>query len=202
MLPFPAGDWEQVVAELVPPKTRAVNLEAFRRGREWIETARTQPGRNLCNIPANAQALTGNVTTVVSGGGFLTLYPSGATRPTVASTNYGPNEIINNVFTVGLGADGAFNIFANATTDVVVDVTGYYAPPATGGLYFHPLPAPVQYPDVAAALAGWLASGRRSPLTQLSQQLWQQTQGLPAWPAQAITQASKQANQPSDIPLV
>ena len=75
-------------------------------------------------------------------------------------------------------------------------------PQAVEQLLADPLPAPVQYPDVAAALAGWLASGRRSPLTQLSQQLWQQTQGLPAWPAQAITQASKQANQPSDIPLV
>jgi hypothetical protein len=108
------------------------------------QTSRTQPGRNLCTIPANAQALTGNVTTVDSGGGFLTLYPSDAQQPTVASTNYGVNEIINNVFTVGLGADGAFKIFANNTTDVVVDVTGYYAPPATGGLYFHPLPAPVR----------------------------------------------------------
>ena len=107
-------------------------------------TSRTQPGRNICMIPANAVALTGNVTTVQSGGGFLTLYPSDAQQPTVASTNYSVNEIINNVFTVGLGADGAFKIFANTTTDVVVDVTGYYAPPNTGGLFFHSLPAPVR----------------------------------------------------------
>lgn len=108
------------------------------------QTSRTQPGRNFCTIPANAQALTGNVTTVNSGGGFLTLYPSDAQQPTVASTNYGVNEVINNVFTVGLGADGAFKIYAHSTTEVVVDVTGYYAPPGMGGLYFHPLPAPVR----------------------------------------------------------
>jgi RHS repeat-associated protein len=108
-------------------------------------TSRTQVARAFCSIPANAQALTGNVTTVQSGGGYLTLYPSDAAQPTVANTNYGPNEIINNVFTVGLGAsDGAFKIFALSTTDVVVDVTGYYAPPGAGGLYFHPLPAPVR----------------------------------------------------------
>ncbi len=108
-------------------------------------TSRLQAARNFCGIPANAAALTGNVTTVNSGGGYLTLYPSGAAQPTVASTNYGVNEIINNVFTVGLGAgDGAFNIFALNTTDVVVDVTGYYAPLNTGGLYFHPLPSPVR----------------------------------------------------------
>jgi len=114
-------------------------------------TSRTQNARSFCGIPANAAAVTGNVTTVASGGGYLTLYPSGATQPTVASTNYNPNEVINNVFTVGLGAgDGAFKIFALNTTDVVVDVTGYYAPPATGGLYFHPLPAPVRLLETRA----------------------------------------------------
>jgi hypothetical protein len=117
------------------------------------QTSRTQLGRNFCTIPANVVALTGNITTVDSGGGFLTLFPSDATQPTVASTNYGVNEIINNVFTVGLGADGAFKIFANNTTDVVVDVTGYYAPPNTanpGGLFFHPLPAPVRLLETRA----------------------------------------------------
>jgi indolepyruvate ferredoxin oxidoreductase beta subunit len=39
-LHFPAADWERVVAEFVPKKTVAVNLEAFRRGCHWIEEAR------------------------------------------------------------------------------------------------------------------------------------------------------------------
>lgn len=116
-------------------------------------TTQLQLARNFCGIPANAQAITGNVTTVQSGGGFLTLYPSGAIQPTVASTNYGVNEIINNVFTVGLGAgDGAFNIFAQLTTDVVIDVTGYYAPTNANGLYFHPLPSPVRLLETRAGL--------------------------------------------------
>ncbi|MEO6725289.1 MAG: hypothetical protein ABIP14_08300, partial [Blastocatellia bacterium] len=116
-------------------------------------TSLLQAARGICSIPANAQAITGNVTTVTSGGGYLTLYPSGAARPTVASINYNPNEIVNNVFTVGLGAaDGAFNIFALNATDVVIDVTGYYAPPAAGGLYFHPLPAPVRLLETRAGL--------------------------------------------------
>jgi subtilisin-like proprotein convertase family protein len=146
------------------------------------QTSRTQPGRNLCNIPANAQALTGNVTTVDSGGGFLTLYPSDAQQPTVASTNYGVNEIINNVFTVGLGADGAFKIFANTTTDVVVDVTGYYAPPGAGGLYFHPLPAPVRLLETRPGLpVGCVKPG--VPLTgnaESTQQAISACTGIPA----------------------
>lgn len=97
-------------------------------------------------IPANATAVTGNVT-VVPGttGGFLTLFPSSATQPIVANSNFKPGEVTNNVFTTGLGAgDGAFKIFASATTEVIVDVTGYYAPPSAQGLYFHPLPEPVR----------------------------------------------------------
>ena len=112
-------------------------------------TARTQTaaGRTCSSvtIPATARALTGHVTTVQSEGGFLTLYPSDATRPLVANTNYQANQIVNNVFTVGLGAaDGAFNIYALRTTEVVIDVIGYYAPPGAGGLYFHPLPKPIR----------------------------------------------------------
>jgi hypothetical protein len=116
--------------------------------------------RNTCTIPASARAITGNITTVNSGGGYLTLYPSDADRPIVANSNYGPNEVINNVFTVGLSAgDGTFKIFALNTTDVVVDVTGYYAPPVTGGLYFHPLPTPVRLLETRVGLNGCIAPG-------------------------------------------
>ncbi|HMV50533.1 MAG TPA: S8 family serine peptidase, partial [Blastocatellia bacterium] len=62
-------------------------------------TSRTQTaaGRTCdgITIPANAAALTGNITTVDSGGGFLTLYPGDAERPLVANSNYGPNEVLN-----------------------------------------------------------------------------------------------------------
>jgi indolepyruvate ferredoxin oxidoreductase beta subunit len=42
-LDFPAVDWEKALAQFVPKKTIAVNLEAFRLGRSWIEEARTTP---------------------------------------------------------------------------------------------------------------------------------------------------------------
>jgi len=40
-LQFEPADWEKTVAEFVPKKTVTVNLEAFRRGRGWIDEART-----------------------------------------------------------------------------------------------------------------------------------------------------------------
>ncbi|HMV47227.1 MAG TPA: M12 family metallo-peptidase [Blastocatellia bacterium] len=121
----------------------------------------TLPARTTCaGIPAGAQAVTGNITVVPSGGGFLTLFPSSAQQPTVANSNFGPGEVTNNVFTIGLGAgDGAFKIFASATTHVIVDVTGYYAPPAAGGLYFHPLATPVRLLETRAGLNGCIAPG-------------------------------------------
>ena len=130
-------------------------------------TSRTQTARRTCDgltIPLNAASITGNITTVQSDGGFLTLYPSDAAQPVVANSNYNPNEILNNVFTVGLGnADGAFKIFVTSTTHVVVDVTGYYAPPGAGGLYFHPLPKPVRLLETRLGFAGCFGSGTPLP---------------------------------------
>jgi len=42
-LEFSAEEWEKAITQFVPKKTIAVNLEAFRIGRSWIEKARTNP---------------------------------------------------------------------------------------------------------------------------------------------------------------
>ncbi len=112
-------------------------------------STRTQAARTGCStIPANATAIIGSITVVPSEPGFLTLFPSDATQPTVANSNFTAGEVTNNFFTVGLGATGpdagAFKIFTSAATQVIIDLTGYYAPPGAGGLYYHPLPAPVR----------------------------------------------------------
>ncbi len=126
-------------------------------------TSRLQPARGTCeglNIPANATTITGHITTVQSGGGFLTLYPSDAPQPMVTNSNYLPNEILNNAFTVGLGAsDGAFKLFVSSNTDVVIDVTGYYAPPSASGLYFHPLPKPIRLLETRTGFSGCQTPG-------------------------------------------
>src|SRR5205814_8077752 len=50
-------------------------------------------------------------------------------------------------FTVGPGTGGAFGIFSERTIDVVVDISGYFAPPGAGGLYYHSLARPVRLLD-------------------------------------------------------
>ena len=84
----------------------------------------------VVTIPAEAQAVIGNATVVnfLSGPGFITLYPSGSVRPVVSNLNYRANQIVPNAFTVGLGNDGAFNIFSTVSVHFIVDLTGYYSP--------------------------------------------------------------------------
>ena len=51
-LQFQAADWERTVSEFVPKKTIQVNLDAFRRGRRWIEEARTATPAVEMPVPA------------------------------------------------------------------------------------------------------------------------------------------------------
>ena len=117
-------------------------------------STRTQVAIGTCGgltIPATAKAIVGNgaVVNTLSGAtaGHVTVFPSGVTRPVAANVNYAPGDIISNGFTVGLGTDGAFNIYAYSSLHFVVDITGYYAPPGQGGLYYHPLPRPLRLLD-------------------------------------------------------
>lgn len=145
----------------------------------------TVTARGTCDmltIPANAAAVTGNVTTVGPvANGFLTIYPSSAANPGVSNSNYQTGQTLNNVFTVGLGAaDGAFKIFALQTTDVVVDVTGYFAPPGAGGLFFHPLPAPVRLLDTRLGQPACTMPGTPIPATTEVLQQGNAICGIPA----------------------
>jgi len=58
-LDFPAEDWEKALTQFVPKKTITVNLEAFRRGRSWIEEARSTPAAAAApsaKVPATAES--------------------------------------------------------------------------------------------------------------------------------------------------
>lgn len=58
-----------------------------------------------------------------------------------------------------------------------------------------PSPAAIHYPDVAAALAAWIASGCAQDLPQLSRDLWQQVEGM----STATRRESAQACRPVAI---
>jgi hypothetical protein len=79
-------------------------------------------------VPDDATAVVMNVTyTEATAAGFLTIWPSGETRPTVSNLNTVPGGTQPNLVTVKLGTGGKVSIFNFAgTTHVLADVAGYY----------------------------------------------------------------------------
>ena len=128
-------------------------------------TSLTQAAAGFCGIPSTARAIMGNVTVVTpAANGFVTIFPSNSVQPTAANTNFIVGDVLNNVFTVGLGpADGAFKIFASTTVNVVIDVTGYFAPPAAGGLFLHMLPTPIRLEDTRVGQTACITPGAPLP---------------------------------------
>ena len=66
--------------------------------------------------------------------GYLTVFPSGATQPLASNLNYTVAEVVPNLVEVGIGSDGEVSIYSSAQSNVVVDLEGYVAPNAPGGL--------------------------------------------------------------------
>jgi hypothetical protein len=78
-------------------------------------------------VPADATGVVANVT--ATGGandGYLTIYPCGATVPTSSTLNFVAGASVPNLATSGLGTNGNLCVFANVSTDVVIDLAGWY----------------------------------------------------------------------------
>jgi LPXTG-site transpeptidase (sortase) family protein len=99
----------------------------------------TLAAAGAAGMPAGIVAVVVNITaTNTSAPGYLTAFPSGGTRPTTSVLNAErAGQTLANLATVPVGPDGKLSIFASATTDVIVDVFGYYAPAgsATAGRF-------------------------------------------------------------------
>src|SRR5437764_1128828 len=105
-------------------------------------TSRTFPIlSSSCNVPATAQAYSLNYTVVPRAPklSFLTTWPTGQSQPTVSTLNASTGAITANAAIVPAGTNGDVNVFVTENADLVIDVNGYFAPPATGGLAFHTL---------------------------------------------------------------
>jgi len=132
-----------------------------------------------CGVPEIALAYAFNVTAVPQGSlGYVTAWPTGQPQPGVSTLNSLDGTVVANAAIVPSGTAGAVSFFAYNATDLVVDIYGYFAPPATGGLNFFTL-APCRIVDTRnpnSPLGGPIMSGgttRTFPLTT-------STCGLPA----------------------
>ena len=90
---------------------------------------------STCSISSTAQAYSLNLTAVPPGPlGFITAWPTGQSQPGASSLNALTGTVTANAAIVPAGAGGAIDIFASNPTDMVIDINGYFAPMATGGL--------------------------------------------------------------------
>ena len=77
---------------------------------------------------AGAEAVAVNVTvTGARSSGYLTVYPCGTSLPTASNLNYEAGETRAVLVTVALGG-GAFCVFSQANTHIIVDIQGVYRP--------------------------------------------------------------------------
>ena len=87
----------------------------------------------LGGVSGNAQAVLANVTvTNPVGTGFLTTWNCSAARPDVSTLNFAANETAANTATIPLDSSGRLCAFSNMSTDLIIDVGGYYSASASG----------------------------------------------------------------------
>ena len=101
------------------------------------------------NTPAAATAVVINVTaTQPTSGGFLTVFPPGTGVPLASNVDFTAGQTIANTVTVGV-SHGVVDIFnALGTTQVLVDVQGYYTGPQASFI------TPTRVMDTRQGLAG------------------------------------------------
>jgi len=116
-----------------------------------------------CNIPSSAAAYSLNLTVVPHGGlGYLTVWPTGQTRPTVSTLNDALGRIIANAAIVVAGTGSEVSAYATNNTDLIIDINGDFAPGGTGGLSLYAV-APCRVIDTRSPGQGGAFSGTLNP---------------------------------------
>jgi len=126
-----------------PARALDTRLNGSRLAPGGAETELTLQGQTVGGlaIPADVTAVALNVTAVNPAiEGYVTAYPSSETRPNATNLTYKAGQTVPNAVTARIGTGGKVRFFSSASTDLLVDVVGYYRP-NTGARYV-PLPSP------------------------------------------------------------
>jgi len=116
-------------------------------------------------VPTTAVAVTGNLTvTNQTLPGYLYLGPNATTSPTSSTLNFPAGDNRANGVTVALGPGGTLSATYvtgswSGTTDVVFDVTGYFAPDGSGADYVPLTPGRLLDTRSGNGLGGLFTSG-------------------------------------------
>ena len=90
-----------------------------------------------CNIPVTARAYALNATVVPHGTlSYVTIWPTGSTRPTVSTLNSLDARIKANAAIIPAGTSQSVSVYASNTTDVVLDISGYFVQDSSAYAFF------------------------------------------------------------------
>jgi hypothetical protein len=91
---------------------------------------------------SNAVAYSFNATVVPQPAGqnlnYLTLWPDGEPMPVVSTLNNPTATVVANAAIVPTSSNGEIDAFTYNTTDLILDINGYFAPAGSGGYSMYP----------------------------------------------------------------
>jgi hypothetical protein len=103
-------------------------LDSRENGAPFSGTINVNVMGSGCGVPASAQAYVFNATVVPpSSLGYLTLWPAGAAQPLVSTLNAIDGSLTSNMAIVP-AASGAVSAYASNPTQLILDISGYFAP--------------------------------------------------------------------------
>lgn len=93
-------------------------------------TSMVVQGSEIYGVPYNATAIAFNLTAVApTARTFLTVWPTGTTRPSTSNINLLAGQVVPNAVVTGTGTNGTVALFNNAgRVHLVADIYGYFAP--------------------------------------------------------------------------
>ncbi len=167
-------EWKTFVSRLQPAGTTFVPITPVRvldsrsgkgvSGKFTTGQARTWQVAGIGTIPANAVAVTGNVTvTQQNASGFVAVTPTATNNPPSSSINFPVGDNRANNLTVPLSSTGTLSALykaatAGKTTHIIFDVTGYFLVDNTGATFTPVTPARVLDTRNATGLSGTFAN--------------------------------------------
>jgi cysteine-rich repeat protein len=101
-----------------------------------VGTTRNLTVTGVAGVPATATAVALNVAAVSPvAAGHLRVFPAGEPLPTASVINFAAGKNTPNHVIVKVGAGGQISMYAGDTTQVIVDVNGYFTNTAAGSTY-------------------------------------------------------------------
>jgi len=101
----------------------------------------TLPASNVCSIPATAQAFVLNVTAIPRGAlDYVAVYAGDESQPQLRTVSSPDGQVVANSALVRAGNGGTIKVFASHNTDLLIDISGYFAEPGPNpGLTYYPV---------------------------------------------------------------